>query len=419
MGVLMRLRCFRFAALALGATLGLAGAGCFNPPKPNCAFLCGDGNACPEDYTCSSADNRCHLVVDNVMATSEDEIPGVDAAAIDAATVDAQIFDAGPDAPPGTPDAHIDAAVPPPDARPIDAALPPDARIIDAALPPDAFVNHAPVLGNVATPVTVVAGTGVTIVVSATDVDPGQTLAFSAPPTGTNRNPYLARAGDAADLPGGAFDIGTHTFTLPAGLLGRFDITFTVDDGHGGTDTALASVVVTAHPVRINEVQLGTTAAARNLEIVNTGASTVNVSGWEIWIDNTSFALPAGTSIAAGDFLVLHADTGTDDANNLFMVAALNALPAANEVALYQTPTTPDLSRFMRDFVKWGAGAGRIDQAFFAGQWPSTAATSFVDTSGVTDFDTVSVARDPGDGSESAAAWYVESAPSFGAANTP
>jgi hypothetical protein len=409
MGVLMRLR-FDLPALALGALFALAGAGCFNAPKPNCAFLCGDGNACPEDYMCSTVDNRCHLLVGTELATCEDPIPGIDAAIIDASTIDAPVFDAAPDAPPGTPDAQPDAH--------IDAALPPDAAI-DAALPPDAFVNHAPVMGNVATPVNVVAGTGVTIVVTATDVDPGQTLAFSAPPTGTNRSPYQARSGDTNDVPGGVFNTGTRTFTMPAGLLGRFDITFTVNDGHGGSDTALASIVVSAHPVRINEVQVGTTAATRNLEIVNTGASAVNVGDWEIWIDTTSFPLPPGTTIAAGDFLVLHAENGTNDANNIFMVAALNALLTAKEVALYQTPTDAALSRFIRDFVKWGAGSGRADQAVYAGQWPSVSPTDFVDTSGVTDFDTVSIARDPAATAESAAAWYIENAPSFGAANTP
>jgi hypothetical protein len=409
----------RFAlAASFAAVAALAAPGCFSPPKPSCAFLCGDGNSCPEDYMCSTADNRCHLLVEGQLAVCEDTLP------VDAATADAPIMviDAGADGP------VVDAG--PPDARVPDAHVPdahvPDAHVPDASPPPDAtpapdaFVNSAPVMGNVTTPVNVVAGGNVSITVTASDPDPGQTLTFSAPPAGTNRNPYFVRPGDSNDTVGGVFDIGTRTFTMPAGILGRFDINFTVSDGHGGTDTAPASVIVAAHPVRVNEVQLGTTAATRNVELVNTGTGTVDVSGWELWVGSTSSTvLPASTSIAAGDFLVLHADMGTNDDHNLFMITALDDLATANEVTLYQTPTDVALSRFIRDFVKWGAGAGRIDQAFFAGQWPSTAASSFVDTSVVTDFDTVSIARIPGSTAESAAAWYIEDMPSFGAANTP
>jgi len=34
-------------------------AGCYNPPEPDCTFVCGPGGACPNDYTCA-ADHRCH-----------------------------------------------------------------------------------------------------------------------------------------------------------------------------------------------------------------------------------------------------------------------------------------------------------------------------------------------------------------------
>jgi hypothetical protein len=32
---------------------------CYNPPEPDCGFVCGPGGACPMDYTCAS-DNVCH-----------------------------------------------------------------------------------------------------------------------------------------------------------------------------------------------------------------------------------------------------------------------------------------------------------------------------------------------------------------------
>ncbi|MBL9016908.1 MAG: Ig-like domain-containing protein, partial [Myxococcales bacterium] len=34
---------------------------CYDVPQPVCGFVCGAGGACPDDYTCNPADNRCHL----------------------------------------------------------------------------------------------------------------------------------------------------------------------------------------------------------------------------------------------------------------------------------------------------------------------------------------------------------------------
>jgi hypothetical protein len=76
-----------FAALALGS--------CFSKPSNRCAFLCGTGNACPEDYECGS-DDRCHLVLDNGdLAECEEELDQADA------SID--VISPTPDA--GTPDA--------------------------------------------------------------------------------------------------------------------------------------------------------------------------------------------------------------------------------------------------------------------------------------------------------------------------
>ena len=35
--------------------------GCYSVPQPDCGFFCGSGGACPDNYTCQTADNRCHL----------------------------------------------------------------------------------------------------------------------------------------------------------------------------------------------------------------------------------------------------------------------------------------------------------------------------------------------------------------------
>lgn len=48
-------------ALGIVAALG-AGvvAACYDLPEPDCGFRCGPDRECPEEYTCSDDDNRCH-----------------------------------------------------------------------------------------------------------------------------------------------------------------------------------------------------------------------------------------------------------------------------------------------------------------------------------------------------------------------
>jgi hypothetical protein len=43
----------------LGILVCLSLAACYQPPHPNCGFVCGADFACPEDYTCA-ADGICH-----------------------------------------------------------------------------------------------------------------------------------------------------------------------------------------------------------------------------------------------------------------------------------------------------------------------------------------------------------------------
>ena len=42
------------------ACLVALAAGCYDPPKPECGFVCGPQGACPTGYTCQTRDNRCH-----------------------------------------------------------------------------------------------------------------------------------------------------------------------------------------------------------------------------------------------------------------------------------------------------------------------------------------------------------------------
>ncbi len=124
----MRLAWVGLVASAVVGLSVLVGVGCFSTPKPTCAFLCGPGNNCPDDYVCSGDDGRCHLVENGAVQACEAPLPPpVDALppAPDAAPppVDAVVIDAGIDAPP------IDA--PPIDAPVIDAPAI-DALAIDA-----------------------------------------------------------------------------------------------------------------------------------------------------------------------------------------------------------------------------------------------------------------------------------------------
>jgi len=77
----MRRASWFLLAAALAATVL---ASCFSRPSSRCAFLCGTGGTCPEDYRCGS-DDRCHLVQDNGdLAQCDDELFEPDAHPADA-----------------------------------------------------------------------------------------------------------------------------------------------------------------------------------------------------------------------------------------------------------------------------------------------------------------------------------------------
>jgi len=48
----------RLVYLSLATVLAVVAA-CYDVPTPDCGFLCGPGDACPEGYTCAN-DHRCH-----------------------------------------------------------------------------------------------------------------------------------------------------------------------------------------------------------------------------------------------------------------------------------------------------------------------------------------------------------------------
>lgn len=107
---------------------------CFSKPKARCGFLCGPGGECPTDYSCVTADNRCHLVENGAPVDSCNE-QVIDAPIADAPEViDAPVVIDAPISLPDVPISPSDAPPPPPiDARPpVDSPPPPDAPEIDA-----------------------------------------------------------------------------------------------------------------------------------------------------------------------------------------------------------------------------------------------------------------------------------------------
>ncbi len=51
----------RIAYVGVAMAAAVALFGCYTVPQPACGFFCGSAGQCPDDYTCSTADNRCHL----------------------------------------------------------------------------------------------------------------------------------------------------------------------------------------------------------------------------------------------------------------------------------------------------------------------------------------------------------------------
>jgi len=103
------------AILLLASPIALAG--CYETPQPACAFTCGQGDDCPDGYSCR-ADTWCKrddVTDDHVCAPPRPDAAGTTA---DAAPPDATPADATPpDA--GQPDAGPDSA--PPDASELGA----------------------------------------------------------------------------------------------------------------------------------------------------------------------------------------------------------------------------------------------------------------------------------------------------------
>jgi Bacterial Ig-like domain len=77
----------RIAYVGMAVAASLAMVGCYSVPQPACGFFCGSAGECPDDYTCNTADNRCHLDGSKPQTCSTHDAGPIDA----------------PDAPPDVP----------------------------------------------------------------------------------------------------------------------------------------------------------------------------------------------------------------------------------------------------------------------------------------------------------------------------
>ncbi|HUH05810.1 MAG TPA: hypothetical protein VML75_27665 [Kofleriaceae bacterium] len=223
--------------LALVVLFAVGASGCFDRPKPECAFLCGEGDACPDGYACAT-DGWCKRVgVDPTFDCTGG--PVADASVTDGqpadAAVDASVIDAPPTPDASTPDATVDAM--PPDADPPDAD-PPDAD------PPDAFVNTAPTLtvpGD--KPRAIAVSVQDTFTVTASDPDVSQTVTLSAgfPSGSTALNPFEVTEAPTFTPATGVFD-----WTPPAGSEGTYEVEFTATDDHTtpASDSEILIIIV-------------------------------------------------------------------------------------------------------------------------------------------------------------------------------
>jgi hypothetical protein len=73
----------RLARVGISVALLVAAGGamasaCYDVPTPDCGFVCGPGDACPDGYTCAN-DHRCHRngTPASLMCSPPDAAPDV------------------------------------------------------------------------------------------------------------------------------------------------------------------------------------------------------------------------------------------------------------------------------------------------------------------------------------------------------
>lgn len=184
-------------------------------------------------------------------------------------------------------------------------------------------INHAPTAGDDI--VTTDENTAVVVAVRANDIDPdGDSLSVSGVTQGTNGLVVIDSV------------TGNLIYTPNPGFVGTDHFTYTIDDNHGGTDTALVTVTVNA-VVPINHVP-----------VAYTDSITVAEGG-------------SISSLTSGALSVLANDT---DADGDSLVAVLVAGPFNGSLVLYPDGTfnyTHDGSESTFDSFTYKVNDGTVD----------------------------------------------------------
>jgi hypothetical protein len=375
---------------------GSALVACFDPPQPDVAFLCGDGDSCPDGYECR-ADGCCH----RIGSSETTECPGT---ATPDAGPDAMLADAMPVD--GAPlDADTTDAMPPVDAMP--DATPPDDAMTDAtpdAAPTFALVSLTP---------------SSTIVTEGDTVDLTVTIDNPAPAGGL----MIGVASDDA----GVATVPT-TVTVPAGNTsapvtvtgtggGFVTITATLGTDTADADVAVAGTTAAAGDVVVTEFAALPSSGTNDgelIELVNTSGVALDISGWSIG-DGTDTDTVLAPSLAAGDPVYLMPGQAVYGVPN---PADANDIPGDAGFVYGSAGAALELADAGESIIV-GDGTTIIDTVDFTG-WVTTpgatpGATQFA---GLADRTTqLAAGSQSAAGNDSGAAWCVPATPTPGASN--
>jgi Lamin Tail Domain/Alpha galactosidase A/Alpha galactosidase C-terminal beta sandwich domain/NPCBM-associated, NEW3 domain of alpha-galactosidase len=145
--------------------------------------------------------------------------------------------------------------------------------------------------------------------------------------------------------------------------------------GHATQKLTLTQDVRVALPVKVNEVQTGTTAASsdRFIELYNAGTAPVDLSGWPVVYRSSSSSsettvatIPAGTTLAGGGYYLL-AGAGYTGATPAQQTFTNNLSTSGGGVGLRDT------SGALVDSVGWGTATNALVENCAAPAPPSTA----------------------------------------------
>lgn len=278
----------RIAYLAAAILCVSTVAACFDPPQPEVAFLCGDGDSCPDGYECR-ADGCCHQVgsTGGVCPGTAPPDAGTDAMMADAMPVDGAPLDADPT------DADVTDAAPMPDAIPPADAMP------DATPPADAMPDAAPTFALVSlAPVSTIVTEGDTVDLTVTIDNPapagGLMIDLGSDDTGAATVPAMVTiaAGDtSAPVTVTGVDGGYAIVTATLGT-DTLDADVAVAETTGSTGAVVITEFAALPSSGTNDGEL--------IELVNVDTVIYDIAGWSIG-DGTDTDTVLAPSLAAGD----------------------------------------------------------------------------------------------------------------------